>query len=162
MLTPKITSSTAKKRTVKKAATELLVEKKLVKKLAYLYAVGRRKTSTARVRLFAKDEKKGIVVNEKNYTDYFPYFQDHGVVEAPLKKVDAFGKYFITVRVQGGGIKSQAGAVAHGISRALLKLDENLRKTLRSEGFLTRDSRKKERKKPGLKRARRAPQWAKR
>ena len=154
----------AKPKPAKKPVTVKEVEapKKKVKKLPYLYAVGRRKTSTARVRLYTKESKKGIIVNQKDYKEYFPFFEYQLQVEAPLKKVDMFDKYYITVKVEGGGKRGQAEAVMHGIGRILLKLDESLKKTLRGEGYLTRDSRKKERKKPGLKRARRAPQWAKR
>lgn len=135
---------------------------KKLKKLPYLYAVGRRKTSTARVRFYAKDSRTGFLINQKDYREYFPYFEFQQIVEAPLKKLDLLGKNYITVKVEGGGTRGQAEAVRHGLGRVLLKMDETLRKTLRGEGFLTRDSRKKERKKPGLKRARRAPQWSKR
>ena len=93
---------------------------------------------------------------------YFPYFEHQQIVEQPLKKVNMFGQNYISVRLTGGGIKSQAEAVRHGIARALLNFNEDWKKTLRGEGYLTRDSRKKERKKPGLKGARRAPQWQKR
>ncbi len=141
---------------------EEVKEIKTAKKLPYIYAVGKRKTATARVRLYPKDARGDLLVDEKDYQARFPYFEYQQIIEQPLKKVNSFGKYYITVKVAGGGIRSQAEAVRHGISRALLKLDESLRKTLRSEGWLTRDSRKKERKKPGLKRARRAPQFAKR
>ena len=131
------------------------------KTLAYLYAVGKRKTATARVRLH-DDERNGIEVNGVDYTKYFPYFEWQDAVIKPLEKLNLLGKYFFSVKVLGGGKHAQAEAVRHGISRTLLKLNEEYKKTLRGEGFLTRDARKKERKKPGLKRARRAPQWAKR
>ncbi|HLD27680.1 MAG TPA: 30S ribosomal protein S9 [Patescibacteria group bacterium] len=130
--------------------------------MPYIYAVGRRKTSAARVRLYAKDSRSEIIINDKDYKKYFPYFEHQQIVEQPLKKVNMFGQNYISVRLTGGGIKSQAEAVRHGIARALLNFNEDWKKTLRGEGYLTRDSRKKERKKPGLKRARRAPQWAKR
>lgn len=132
------------------------------KKLPYLFAVGKRKTAVARVRLYLKDARTDLLVDGKDYLKRFPFPEYHQIVEQPLKKLNLLGKYFISVKVAGGGIRSQAEAVRHGISRALLKMDESLRKTLRGEGWLTRDSRKKERKKPGLKRARRAPQFAKR
>lgn len=131
------------------------------KKLTYIFAVGKRKTAVARVRLH-KNKSGSIEINGKPCTEYFPYFEFQQLVEQPLKKLNLMGKYFISIKVAGGGKHSQAGAVRHGIARALLKMDETLKKTLRSEGWLTRDSRKKERKKPGLKRARRAPQWQKR
>jgi small subunit ribosomal protein S9 len=151
------------KKTVK-AEVEVIQTEKPKKKtsLPYIYAVGRRKNSTARVRFYAKDSRSEIVVNDKDYKKYFPYFEYHQIVEQPLKKVDMFGKNYISVKVSGGGVRGQAEAVRHGIARTLLKFNEEWKKTLRGEGYLTRDSRKKERKKPGLKRARRAPQWAKR
>ncbi|MBU1131150.1 30S ribosomal protein S9 [Patescibacteria group bacterium] len=145
---------------VKPVQTE--IKKKTVKKLPYLFAVGRRKTAVARVRLYPKDNRGEIKINAKDYKEYFPYFEFQKNIEEPLKKVNQFGKCFISIKVEGGGKRGQADAVCHGLGRILLKFDESLRKTLRSSGFLTRDSRKKERKKPGLKRARRAPQWAKR
>ena len=160
------TKKTAKKKTPAIKVKKDLVEKeepvKKVKKLPYLYAVGRRKTSTARVRFYAKDSKGEFLINQKDYKEYFPYFEFQQIVEAPLKKIDLLGKNQITVKVEGGGKRGQAEAIRQGLGRVLLKMDKSLKKTLRGEGFLTRDSRKKERKKPGLKRARRAPQWAKR
>jgi len=159
---PKKKAVTAKKDLDKKPVEKKEEPVKKVKKLPYLYAVGRRKTSTARVRFYSKDSRGQIIVNQKDYKDYFSYFEFQQIVEAPLKKLDLFGKNYITVKVEGGGTRGQAEAVRHGLGRVLLKMDETLKKTLRGEGFLTRDSRKKERKKPGLKRARRAPQWAKR
>lgn len=151
---------------VKKAVAHAEPKTKLVlgkakAKLPYIYAVGKRKSATARVRLY-ENKKGGITVNNKNYSDYFPYFEFFNIVEQPLKKLDLFGKHEITIRVAGGGKRSQAEAVRHGIARAILKIDETLKKTLRGEGWLTRDPREKERKKPGLKRARRAPQFSKR
>ena len=127
----------------------------------YIYAVGRRKTSIARVRLYQNGEGD-IVVNNKKYDQYFPYFEWKDIVTSPLKAVGMLKKFNFTVRVVGGGIKSQVVAVRSGISRALLKMDGDLRKTLKPLGYITIDSRQKERKKPGLKRARRAPQWQKR
>ena len=128
----------------------------------YIPAVGKRKTSIARVRLLHdKVNSIKIIINEKDYTEYLPYFELQNIVLEPLKKVDQ-DKVSISVKVHGGGPKGQAEAIRHGISRALLKLDEELRPTLKKEGFLTRDARRKERKKPGLKKARKAPQWSKR
>lgn len=131
------------------------------KKLPYIYAVGKRKSASARVRLYPHQSGE-ISVNSKKHSEYFPYFEFNELIEQPLKKLDLLGKYLITAKVAGGGKRSQAEAVRHGVARALLKLDESLKKTLRGEGYLTRDPRKKERKKPGLKRARRAPQFSKR
>jgi len=156
------TADKAVKRAVKKIEIPVKAVIKITKKLPYIFAVGRRKTAIARVRLHAKDSRGDIQINEKDYKEIFPDFEFQKIIEEPLKKVNLFGKYFISIKVRGGGKRGQAEAVRHGIARAILKLDESLKKTLRSAGYLTRDSRKKERKKPGLKRARRAPQWAKR
>lgn len=132
------------------------------KKLPYIYSVGKRKSATARVRIHNEKTAENITVNNKKHTDYFPYFEFTDIVEQPLKKLSLLGKYTITVRVLGGGKRAQAEAVRHGIARGLLQMDETVKKTLRGEGYLTRDPREKERKKPGLKRARRAPQFSKR
>lgn len=128
----------------------------------YTPAVGKRKTAIARVRLLA-DKVQGIniIVNDKDYKQYFPYFEDQENILKPLKLV-GIEHMSISIKVHGGGLKGQVDAVKHGISRALLKTDEDYRATLKKEGLLTRDSRKKERKKPGLKKARKAPQWSKR
>ena len=135
-----------------------MVKKEEKKK--YIRTVGRRKTASARVRIMPG--KGDITVNEKNYKEYFPFFEWQEVLMAPLKAVGKDKKIDITVRVSGGGPRGQVVAVQHGIARALVKDDEELKKTLKSLGFLTRDARRKERKKPGLKKARRAPQWSKR
>lgn len=126
----------------------------------YFYASGKRKTSIARVRLFA-DGKGNIVINDQPIEDYF-FGTLIGNVKSPLKSVDLLKHFDISAHVQGGGISSQADAVRHGIAKALITFDPALRVTLKRAGFLTRDARIKERKKFGLKRARRAPQWAKR
>lgn len=126
----------------------------------YFYATGKRKTSVARVRLY-ENGKGEIVVNNKGISDYF-FGELIPSVKAPLKIANALKLFDVTALVEGGGVSSQADAVRHGISRALLEYDPELRSQLKKAGFLTRDSRVKERKKPGLKRARRAPQWAKR
>ena len=128
----------------------------------YIPAVGKRKRAIARIRII-KDNAKGvkITVNDKDYKEYLPYFQWQELVLKPLKLVGR-DNITISIRVAGGGIKGQVDAIKHGIARALIKTDEDLRPNLKKEGFLTRDSRRKERKKPGLKKARRAPQWSKR
>ena len=126
----------------------------------YFYANGKRKTSVARVRLY-EDGKGEIIVNNKPVDEYF-FGELIGSVKAPLKMANALKLFDITALIQGGGVSSQADALRHGISKALLEYDPELRKELKKAGFLTRDSRTKERKKFGLKRARRAPQWAKR
>ncbi len=126
----------------------------------YYYGTGRRKSATAQVRLYPGDN--GIVVNEKPAEEYFSREIDLLRLKEPLVVTGREGQFRITVRVNGGGISGQAGAVRHGIARALLEADPELRPTLRKGGFLTRDPRVKERKKPGLKRARKAPQYTKR
>lgn len=127
----------------------------------YIYARGRRKTAVARVRLFPKG-KGNIIINGKNLKDYFPYFAMRQTVLSPLQAVGKEKDVDISIKVHGGGTRSQSEAILHGISRALVSLNNDLKKTLKPLGFLTRDPRTKERKKPGLKRARRAPQWQKR
>jgi len=126
----------------------------------YFYANGKRKTSVARIRLY-ENGKGEIVVNNRPINEYF-FGELISSVKAPLKIANALKLFDVTALVDGGGVSSQADAVRHGISRALLEYDPELRSQLKKAGFLTRDSRTKERKKPGLKRARRAPQWAKR
>lgn len=127
----------------------------------YIHAVGRRKEATAQVRLYT-DGKARIYVNEKEYRKYFPYFEYQKIITKPLDLLKEKQKFDVSVMVQGGGIHAQAGAIALGISRGLVKCNQEYKEKLRANGLLTRDPRVKERKKPGLKRARRAPQWAKR
>src|SRR5699024_2206696 len=121
---------------------------------------GRRKTSTARVRLVPGSGK--VIVNKHNAEDYFPYETQLLIVKQPLVATETEGSYDVLVNVQGGGFTGQAGAIRHGVARALLEVDPDYRKTLKSEGFLTRDSRMKEREKYGLRGARRKPQFSKR
>lgn len=131
-------------------------------KRTYLFSVGRRKTAVARVRYHAKGQGE-ITVNDKPYQEYFPTAALQKMVTAPIEHAQGLMKdASITVKVQGGGKQAQAESLRLGISRVLLQVDPELKSTLRTAGFLTRDPRKKERKKPGLKRARRAPQWSKR
>lgn len=130
------------------------------RKGSYFYANGKRKTSVARVRLY-ENGKGDIIVNNKQVDDYF-FGTLIGNIKAPLKLANAMKLFDITALVVGGGVSAQSDAIRHGISKALLEYDPELRKVLKTAGFLTRDSRVKERKKPGLKKARRAPQWAKR
>jgi len=127
----------------------------------YFEAVGRRKTSTARVRLFPGGTGQ-ITVNEKPGPEYFPRVGDYARVTAPLRVIGQDGKFNITIKVEGGGATGQAEATRQGVARALLRMNDDLRKPLRRAGYLTRDSREKERKKPGLKRARKAPTYTKR
>lgn len=129
--------------------------------LKYVFAVGRRKRAVARV--FVHHEGTGaIIVNKKPLTEYFPIEAWRARLVAPLLHTPYKTSVNINVSVSGGGLHGQAGAVRLGIARALLKLDETFRTVFRARGYLTRDPREKERKKPGLKRARRAPQWQKR
>ncbi|MDO4793234.1 MAG: 30S ribosomal protein S9 [Filifactor alocis] len=124
------------------------------------FGTGRRKSSVARVRLIPGE---GIVtVNGRTLDDYFGYETLKREVTRPLAITDTLGKYDVIVKVEGGGFTGQAGAIRHGISRALLEVDAELRPLLKKAGFLTRDPRMKERKKYGLKAARRAPQFSKR
>ena len=155
---------TSRKKITAQQPQELsLLKKKVVeKKLPYLFTVGRRKEAVARVRLYPKDNRNLLQINNKDYKEYFPYFEFQKEVENPLNITGNLGKYFISVKVSGGGRHGQAEAVRHGLARVLVKLNENNKKSLKAAGILTRDPREKERKKPGLKRARRAPQWQKR
>lgn len=142
---------------------EVVTEEKTAeaKKGGYLYALGRRKEAIATVRLY-KNGKGKITVNGKLYTEYFPTGDMEQIVSGPLKSVGQADKVDIEAKSFGGGLRGQAEAVRLGISRALVLLNINFKKNLRKAGYLTRDPRVKERKKPGLKRARRAPQWQKR
>ena len=124
------------------------------------YGTGRRKTSTARV--FIKKGKGNITVNKKPIDQFFDRETARMIVRQPLEHTEMIGKIDVTATVKGGGGSGQAGAIRHGLSRALLSYDENLRSALREKGFLTRDARKVERKKVGLKKARKATQFSKR
>ena len=126
----------------------------------YFYGTGRRKNSVARVRVYNGTGK--ITINDRDIDDYFGVETLKLIVRQPLAVAGVEGKFDIVVRVAGGGVSGQAGAIRHGLSRALLVYDENLRGELKKAGFLTRDPRMKERKKYGLKAARRAPQFSKR
>lgn len=180
--TKKATSKTAVKKTTKKATDkqahkekeevletpeqekvvvhEKVVATKEVPKGRYIFATGRRKTAVANVKLF--EGKGDNLVNKK---DLLAYFGNSALVAESLKAFKLTGNetnYYFTANVQGGGSHAQATAVRHGAAKALSTLGDEVRKVLKKNGLLTRDPREKERKKPGLKRARRAPQWAKR
>ena len=147
-----------------KKETPLSQEKeatKIEEKRGYFYGKGGRKTSTAQVRVYPQGRGE-IVINDKKLEEYFPYFEFQKIVLDPLKLVGSEGKVDVSVKVNGGGRRGQAEAIRHGISRALVKMNPEWRQVLKPAGFLTRDARMKERKKFGLKRARRAPQWQKR
>jgi small subunit ribosomal protein S9 len=128
----------------------------------YYEGVGRRKSATARVRVtLSRKKEHSIVVNDKSITEYFDIAEHQNNVIKPLS-VLGVENFDITVKVSGGGITGQADAIQLGLARALVKYDENLKKQLKDNNYLTRDPRGKERKKPGLKKARKSPQWAKR
>ena len=163
-------SGTEKKKPKKTTKTKTIVKKKVIKKeikkpelkpKRYFEAVGRRKTAIARVRLFTQGEKK-VLVNGEPYQIYFSILENQQTAIASLDKMKSLDRFSVLVKVKGGGLHAQAEAVRHGIARALLKFSPDFRKKLRKAGFLTRDPRMRERKKFGLKRARRAPQWRKR
>lgn len=135
-------------------------EKKEEKPSRYFEATGGRKTALARVRLLTKNS--GIVINGKDYKEYFRQLVWQKEAVEPLETMNVLDKLGVVVKVSGGGLNSQAEAVRHGIARALTLFNPDFRKKLRRYGFLTRDPRMVERKKYGLKKARRAPQWAKR
>lgn len=126
----------------------------------YVEAVGRRKTASARVRLYPGSGE--IIVNDQPVDEYFGRSLDQMALRAPLILTGTEASYNISVHVAGGGDSGQAMAVRHGLTRALMASDPNLRPALKAAGFVTRDPRAKERKKPGLKRARKAPQYTKR
>lgn len=127
----------------------------------YYEGVGRRKTATARVRIYPGGDGT-IIINDKPLNAFFPRVGDVEKLLRPLRVTEQEGKFNVTVLVRGGGVTGQSGAVLHGLARALLKYDPELRPVLRKSGYLTRDARMKERKKPGLKRARKAPTYTKR
>jgi small subunit ribosomal protein S9 len=128
----------------------------------YYYGMGRRKTAVARVRLFPNGDGS-IVVNGRSAQVYFgPRESINATLVAPLRLLEVAEQYSMTVRVVGGGTSGQAGAIRHGVARALLRVNPEWKPALRKAGYLTRDPRMKERKKPGLKRARKAPQYTKR
>jgi small subunit ribosomal protein S9 len=130
--------------------------------MRYFRGTGRRKTAVARVRIYPGGEGE-IIINGRIPADYFgPREVYHKLIMEPLRLVNMDSQLNVSVKVRGGGVTGQAGAIRHGIARALLHMDENLRQPLKKAGMLTRDSRVKERKKPGLKRARKRPTYTKR
>jgi small subunit ribosomal protein S9 len=161
MKEPAVASAVAKAMPDKKAKADKEEQKSEVKSEKYFYAVGRRKASVAQVRIypFTKEECE-IEVNKKEFMIYFPTLTLQNNIMAPLRLTPA--KFKITALIKGGGFNGQSEAFRLGISRAMVLFDESLKKSLKDNGFLTRDSRVVERKKPGLKKARRAPQWQKR
>ena len=158
-----MTAKEDKKDTKKKTAASTSAKSESVAKPTgrYVYATGRRKEASARVRLY-KNGKGKITVNNKDFKEYFPTTELQHFVRQPLILTGKTDDFDITVRVDGGGVRGQAEAIRHGVARALESNDKELRIPLKQAGFLKRDPRMKERKKPGLKKARRAPQWQKR
>ena len=131
-----------------------------MKKQTYFYGTGRRKTAVAQVRLVPGNG--AITINGMPYEKLYPLLAYRQTIVQPFMVTDSIDKYNVIVKVAGGGISGQSGAISHGIARALVRADESLKPILRQNGLLTRDSRVKERKKAGLKRARKAPQYTKR
>ena len=156
----KETKTANKKDTSIKKVKKTLSEKEVEKNDRYYEAVGRRKSATARVRIFTKGD--GIVVNDKDCKEYFALEELDELVQAPLKKMKSLDRFKVTVKVKGGGVRGQAEAVRHALSRALVVFNADFKKRLKRAGFLKRDPRVKERKKYGLKKARKAPRWSKR
>ena len=153
------TKTKAKGKKVKKKKT---VKKEVKKEIAkYIETIGRRKTAVARVRVW-NNEKNEFIVNNKPYNEYFPTLKLQQIAADSLEKMKCSDKFRVQVLAKGGGKKAQAEAVRHGVARALVLFNPDFKKRLRKVGFLTRDPRMRERKKFGLKRARRAPQWQKR
>jgi small subunit ribosomal protein S9 len=142
------------------------IKKTPEKKEVYFAGIGRRKASVSRVRIF--DEKKeaenndAVVINDRKLNDYFPLAQLQEIILIPLRVLEGGNTFRVSVKVSGGGIRGQAEATQLGLARAIVKFDEKMRKSLRDLGCLTRDSRVVERKKYGLRKARRAPQFSKR
>lgn len=145
-------------KTIKKVKPEIA---KAEKPLHFLEATGRRKTAVARIRLQAGNSKD-FMVNGKPLDKYFSAPELQQMALSSLEKMSCLDKFSVTAKVNGGGLNAQAEALRHGIARALTEFSPELRDKLKTTGFLTRDSRMRERKKFGLKRARRAPQWTKR
>jgi len=129
-------------------------------KQTYYYGTGRRKTSVARVKLTPGNG--AIIVNGMPYDERFPALEHQDTITRPFFVTETTGKFNAVIKVEGGGITGQSDAICHGISRALVEANESLKPVLKQHGLLTRDARAKERKKPGLKRARKAPQYTKR
>ncbi|MBL7156139.1 MAG: 30S ribosomal protein S9 [Candidatus Pacebacteria bacterium] len=145
----------------KSVAKKTVAVKKTAQKVKYWKAVGRRKTAVARVRIFSKGNKE-FIVDEKDIKERIKTLFLRKIARSPLEILNLTDKFHVSVKLSGGGSNAQAEAIRHGLSRALIEFNPNFRKKLKKAGFLTRDSRMKERKKFGLKKARRAPQWQKR
>lgn len=131
-----------------------------MKKQTYFHGTGKRKEAVARVKLYPGDG--AVLIDGVPYEERFSRLEHRRVIAKPFEVTESTGKYNAVIKVEGGGVSGQCGAISHGIARALVRADEELRPVLRQKGLLTRDPRAKERKKPGLKRARKAPQYTKR
>jgi small subunit ribosomal protein S9 len=129
-------------------------------KQSYFHGTGRRKTAVAQVKLTVGNG--AIIIDGKPIEERFPSLEHQRIINQPFIATESTGKYNAVIKVLGGGVTGQSGAISHGISRALVRADERFKPILRQNGLLTRDARAKERKKPGLKRARKAPQYTKR
>jgi small subunit ribosomal protein S9 len=129
-------------------------------KQSYFHGTGRRKTAVAQVRLMAGNG--AIIIDGKPIEERFPSLEHQRVINQPFIATETTGKYNVVIKTAGGGVSGQSSAISHGISRALVRADERFKPVLRQNGLLTRDARAKERKKPGLRRARKAPQYTKR
>lgn len=151
----------SKKSNIKKIKETTAKHETAVKE-RYIEAVGRRKTAVARVRIFPVNKAGGVTVNNRNLAEYFPSKKHQEIVKSPFVKLSLEKSYQISVLVKGGGVSAQAEAVRLGISRALIVIDFSLRPQLKAFGFLKRDPRMVERKKYGLRKARRPQQWRKR
>jgi small subunit ribosomal protein S9 len=168
--TKKTKKEKAKEKKIKAKEKKLkAVKKPVVKPTKYLEAVGKRKTAVARIRLWtqglqakARPLEKTFLVNKKPLESYFPTSELQKITKASLEKMKCLDRFRISAIVKGGGLSAQAEAVRQGIAKALVLFNPDFRKRLKKAGFLTRDARIRERKKFGLKRARRAPQWQKR
>lgn len=140
-----------------------MVSTKTTKEVKYFYATGKRKSAIAKVRIYPSKEKNiSISINERTVDDFFPLKEWQQRMLIPFNVVKLQNKFDLVINVQGGGVIGQLEAIVHGISKALREYDENFKTILRKNGFITRDSRVKESKKYGLKRARKAPQYTKR
>ncbi len=150
------------KKITKKEKEKKKVKSTENKKKEYFYGLGRRKTAVAQVRIYFLEKKSEFLVNKREMKEYFTLLSYQNIFQDPLRVTGLLEKVKVDAKVKGGGLRGQVEAIRLGIARALVKYDDNFKKVLRAEGFLTRDARKVERKKAGLKKARRAPQWAKR
>lgn len=165
-----IVKKTSSSSNIVKTKKEIVETKQKTKKTddkkRYWEGIGRRKTSTARVRIFSvrpfESKKPKITVNNSPYDEIFKWIELKKAVEEPLKIINLANRLEVTVKVEGGGVRGQAEAIRHGLSRALVEFNPDFRRKLHNAGFLKRDPRMKERRKPGLKKARKAPQWSKR